>query len=102
MVHMSSGYAALAAAIYFGKGLKPPPGFEHTLEPANVPYVMLGTALLWFGWFGVRSARAHKRAHTHAPRREGGRAAAAAGRGFSVRVSASRVLPPTHKPRPRP
>ena len=50
---MSSGYAALAAAIYFGKGLKPPPGFEHLLEPAKVPFVVLGTALLWLGCFGV-------------------------------------------------
>lgn len=50
---MSSGYAALVAAVYLGKGLKPPPGFEHMMEPANVPYVVLGASLLWFGWFGV-------------------------------------------------
>lgn len=58
VVHMSSGYAALVAAIYLGKSVKHPAGhesgmFEDIKEPANVPIVMLGTGLLWMGWFGV-------------------------------------------------
>jgi Amt family ammonium transporter len=52
---MSSGYAALVAAMYLGPAMK---GSQHNdmfemKEPANVPYVVLGTALLFFGWFGV-------------------------------------------------
>jgi ammonia channel protein AmtB len=55
VVHMSSGYAALVAALYLGPAMK---GSQHddmfeVKEPANVPYVVLGTALLFFGWFGV-------------------------------------------------
>eukprot|EP00955_Chlamydomonas_euryale_P077764 363022-Chlamydomonas_euryale.AAC.1 len=46
VVHMSAGYAALAAAFFLG------PSKVKTELPANVPYVVLGTALLWFGWFG--------------------------------------------------
>ncbi|MEY8847663.1 ammonium transporter [Psychroserpens sp. XS_ASV72] len=52
VVHMSAGLAALAAAIYLGKR-------KHTLEkPANIPFVILGTGLLWFGWFGFNSGSA--------------------------------------------
>lgn len=58
VVHMSSGYSALAAAKYLGHGLKPPAGFEHLMEPANVPYVVLGTTFLWFGWFGFNAGSA--------------------------------------------
>ncbi|MDW8008335.1 MAG: ammonium transporter [Chloroflexota bacterium] len=49
VVHINSGIAALAAALAFGKrlGLGRMP-----MEPHNVPYVVLGAALLWFGWFG--------------------------------------------------
>ncbi|KAI8462540.1 MAG: ammonium transporter [Monoraphidium minutum] len=57
VVHMSSGYAALAAAKYVGHGHRPASGF-HILEPANVPFVVLGTALLWFGWFGFNGGSA--------------------------------------------
>lgn len=52
VVHMSAGFAALAGAIYLGKRNQP----NH--EPANVPYVILGTGLLWFGWFGFNAGSA--------------------------------------------
>lgn len=60
MVHMSSGYAALIAAVYLGRSVRSPNDHEAGMfaeikEPANVPIVMLGTALLWCGWFGVSS-----------------------------------------------
>ena len=52
VVHMSAGFAALAGAIYLGKR-------KHALEHnANVPYVILGTGLLWFGWFGFNAGSA--------------------------------------------
>jgi ammonium transporter, Amt family len=54
VVHMSAGIAALAAALY----LKQRRSFNETHTPANVPYVMLGTGLLWFGWFGFNSGSA--------------------------------------------
>lgn len=53
VVHMSAGYAALAGAIFLG----PRKSFgdnKHT-EPANIPYVLLGTGMLWFGWFGFNA-----------------------------------------------
>jgi Amt family ammonium transporter len=55
---MSSGYAALIAAVYLGRSIRHPADMEGGMfteikEPANVPIVMLGTALLWMGWFGV-------------------------------------------------
>ncbi len=52
VVHMSAGFAALAGSIYLGKR-------KHRLEdPANIPYVILGTGLLWFGWFGFNAGSA--------------------------------------------
>ena len=56
VVHMSAGYAALAGAMFLG----PRTGFsdnKHS-EPANIPYVILGTGMLWFGWFGFNSGSA--------------------------------------------
>lgn len=52
VVHMSAGYAALAGALFFGKRKKA------IQRPANVPYVILGTGLLWFGWFGFNAGSA--------------------------------------------
>ncbi|MBK8556191.1 MAG: ammonium transporter [Lewinellaceae bacterium] len=52
VVHMSAGFAALAAAVFLGKRHKP-----HS-APANIPYVVLGTGLLWFGWFGFNAGSA--------------------------------------------
>jgi Amt family ammonium transporter len=56
VVHMSAGWAALASAIY----LKPrfSHGAEKALPPANIPFVLLGTGLLWFGWFGFNAGSA--------------------------------------------
>ncbi len=52
VVHMSAGWAALASAIYL-KGRNVP---NHS--PARITYVMLGTGLLWFGWFGFNAGSA--------------------------------------------
>ena len=52
VVHMSAGFAALAGTLYLGK--RKMEGEEH----ANVPFIILGTGLLWFGWFGFNSGSA--------------------------------------------
>ena len=52
VVHMSAGIAALAGAIYLGKRQ------DRIEKPANIPFVILGTGLLWFGWFGFNSGSA--------------------------------------------
>ena len=52
VVHMSAGWAALAAAIFLKKRNQP----DHT--PARISYVILGTGLLWFGWFGFNAGSA--------------------------------------------
>lgn len=49
VVHMSAGWAALAGAIY----LKKRNAADH--NPARITYVMIGTGLLWFGWFGFNA-----------------------------------------------
>ena len=55
VVHISSGVAALAAAFVFGKRL----GFgKESMEPSNVPFIVLGAGLLWFGWFGFNAGSA--------------------------------------------
>ena len=55
VVHINSGVAALAAALIFGKRL----GFgSEPMEPHNVPMVVLGAGLLWFGWFGFNAGSA--------------------------------------------
>ena len=54
VVHMSAGFAALAASIYLrNKSDKKAP-----IAPANIPFVLLGTGLLWFGWFGFNAGSA--------------------------------------------
>ena len=55
VVHVNAGVAALAAAILYGRRI----GFgREPMEPHNVPFVLLGTALLWFGWFGFNAGSA--------------------------------------------
>ena len=51
-VHINAGAAALALAIVLGKRI----GFQKGIQkPHNVPLVMLGAAILWFGWFGFNT-----------------------------------------------
>lgn len=54
VVHMSAGYAALAGAWVLG----PRRGVSDGHTPANIPFVMLGTGMLWFGWFGFNAGSA--------------------------------------------
>lgn len=49
VVHINAGVAAVAAALLVGRRRSP------GVEPHNVPYVILGAALLWFGWFGFNA-----------------------------------------------
>ena len=67
VVHISAGISALAAALVIGrrKGCAVPwktqmRSLEHSTEfkPTNIPYVLLGAALLWFGWFGFNAGSA--------------------------------------------
>lgn len=53
VVHMSAGYAALAGAMILGQ--RTSFGDNKHQEPANIPYVILGTGMLWFGWFGFNA-----------------------------------------------
>jgi len=54
VVHMSAGFAALAGAIFLGKRKE----FNKEFKPANIPYVLLGAGMLWFGWFGFNAGSA--------------------------------------------
>jgi Amt family ammonium transporter len=55
VVHMAAGFSALAASLVIGKqkdlGLK-------EFKPNNIPFVILGAGLLWFGWFGFNAGSA--------------------------------------------
>lgn len=55
VVHINAGIAALATALFIGrrKNLD-----SNTPVPHNLPFVVLGTALLWFGWFGFNAGSA--------------------------------------------
>jgi len=55
VVHISSGFSALALALVIGKRI----GFgSYVLEPHNIPMAMIGAGLLWFGWFGFNGGSA--------------------------------------------
>lgn len=56
VVHMSAGFAALAGATILGRR-KAHIESEPSL-PANIPFVLLGTGMLWFGWFGFNAGSA--------------------------------------------
>jgi Amt family ammonium transporter len=52
VVHINAGIAAFMTAIFIGKrkGTN-----SHSILPHNLPFTILGTALLWFGWFGFNA-----------------------------------------------
>ncbi|GMR04487.1 MAG: ammonium transporter [Thermodesulfobacteriota bacterium] len=55
VVHISSGISALVAALFVGRRK----GYMHeSMAPHNLPMTVLGTALLWFGWFGFNAGSA--------------------------------------------
>ncbi len=55
VVHVSSGISALVLAVMLGKRI----GYNHRpIRPHNLPFTVLGGALLWFGWFGFNAGSA--------------------------------------------
>jgi Amt family ammonium transporter len=55
VVHISSGVSALVLALLLGKRV----GLNHNpVRPHNLPFTVLGAALLWFGWFGFNAGSA--------------------------------------------
>jgi Amt family ammonium transporter len=54
VVHINAGAAALATALVIGKRK----GYPDTSPPHNLPFAILGAALLWFGWFGFNAGSA--------------------------------------------
>jgi len=54
VVHMSAGFAALAGAIFLGRRKDANKEFK----PANIPFILLGAGMLWFGWFGFNAGSA--------------------------------------------
>ncbi len=56
VVHMSAGLAALAGAYVLGRRHSHLAGEAHV--PAHIPFIILGTGMLWFGWFGFNAGSA--------------------------------------------
>ncbi len=56
VVHISAGMAALAGAIVLKQ--RKSRIMHQAIAPANIPYVLIGTGLLWFGWFGFNAGSA--------------------------------------------
>lgn len=56
VVHISAGMAALAGALVLKRRIAHINNLETT--PSNIPYVLIGTGLLWFGWFGFNAGSA--------------------------------------------
>lgn len=54
VVHMSAGFAALAGALFLGRRKS----YMEEIKPANIPFILLGAGLLWFGWFGFNAGSA--------------------------------------------
>ncbi len=55
VIHINSGAAALAAALFIGKRRGWP---REPMHPHNLPTTILGAAILWFGWFGFNAGSA--------------------------------------------
>jgi len=55
VVHISAGIAAITGALYLGRRKI---NSKEGENPVHIPYVILGTGLLWFGWFGFNSGSA--------------------------------------------
>jgi ammonium transporter, Amt family len=55
VVHINAGIAALVTALMIGRRKN---AEKHVPSPHNLPFVVLGTALLWFGWFGFNAGSA--------------------------------------------
>ena len=53
VVHVAAGVSALAAAIVIGR--RQDSEEKKDFKPSNIPYVILGSAILWFGWFGFNA-----------------------------------------------
>lgn len=53
VVHISAGCAALAGALVLRR--RKDHIAKKELQPANIPFVLIGTGLLWFGWFGFNA-----------------------------------------------
>jgi Amt family ammonium transporter len=67
VVHVTAGFSALAAALVIGRRQSCKIGNKDTAnengngiahKPSNIPYVILGASLLWFGWFGFNAGSA--------------------------------------------
>lgn len=55
VVHISAGFSALVAALILGPRIQ---SSDHINKPHNIPFVVLGASLLWFGWFGFNAGSA--------------------------------------------
>ncbi|MFZ4638960.1 MAG: ammonium transporter [Nodosilinea sp.] len=55
VVHITSGFSALIAALMLKKRINYP---DRLTPPHNVPFILLGAGLLWFGWFGFNAGSA--------------------------------------------
>ena len=55
VVHINAGVSALALVMLLGKRKGFP---EQPMEPNNIPMIVLGAGLLWFGWFGFNAGSA--------------------------------------------
>jgi Amt family ammonium transporter len=55
VVHISSGVSALTAALFIGERVRHK---KEAMLPSNIPFVFIGAALLWVGWFGFNAGSA--------------------------------------------